>query len=77
MPSLRAEDAMSRTTPKPDRLQFVRKMDLEMVMAARIAADEAMKKVHERNPAGYHLARPTMTECVFDSSCPFTSDTEG
>jgi hypothetical protein len=66
-----------RTTAPPDRLQFARRMDLEMVIAARVAVDRAMEKLHERNPAGYHQARPTMTECVFDSSCPFTSDTGG
>lgn len=74
---------MSRTTPKPDRTQFARPMDLEIVAIANIAVSQTMKKLHERNPAGWHLRNPMGryqgrwygNECPFDSSCPFTSDT--
>ena len=64
-----------RVTERPDRTAFVRAMDLEIVAAARIAVNRAMEALHERNPARYHADRPSMTECVFDSSCPFTGDT--
>jgi len=62
---------MSRTTaPPPTRL--IRRADLDLVMEVRRSVDASMEKLHARNPARYHQDRPTMTECSFDSGCPFT-----
>jgi len=63
---------MSRTTPKK-KPQLARQADLESVLAARVAVEQAMKDLHARNPAKYHHDRPALWDCPFDSSCPFTA----
>lgn len=62
---------MSRYTPPPPR-KMVRPFDVEMILSVRSAVEGAMARLHERNPAKYHADRPSLIECPFDSSCPFT-----